>query len=123
MVVWGRQWSGQRVECHCDNVAVVTVINSGRAKDKVLMHLLRCMFFVAAHLHLHIHAVHVPGRTNREADALSRNEFAQFLQVVPSAARQQTGYPQALVDLVVMEQPDCTSSRWAQLFSAFCRQV
>ena len=25
MVVWGRQWCGQRVECHCDNVHIVTM--------------------------------------------------------------------------------------------------
>ena len=32
VVVWGRRWCGQRVECHCDNVAVVAVIiNSIRA--------------------------------------------------------------------------------------------
>ena len=61
LVVWGRRWVGCRVECYCDNVAVVAVINSGRAKDRILMHLLGRMFFVAAHLDIHIHASHVPG--------------------------------------------------------------
>ena len=46
MVVWGKWWSGKRVECHCDNMAVVAVVNSGRAKDKIMMHMLRCMFFL-----------------------------------------------------------------------------
>ena len=123
MVVWGRQWCGQRVICQCDNAAVVAVINTGRAKDTVLMHLLRCMFFVAAQLHLHIQATHVPGCTNLAADALSRNDFARFLQVVPQATRDPEAIPKTLVELVVMEQPDWTSARWAQLFSVFCRQV
>ena len=44
--MWGRQCCGQRVECHCDNVAVVAVINSGQAKNGVLTHLLRCTLLV-----------------------------------------------------------------------------
>ena len=101
-------------------MAVVAVINAGRAKDKTLMHLLRCMFFVAAHLDIQIHANHVPGVENVAADALSRNCMSTFLQEVPAADPQPTAIPQALVDMTVMEQPDWTSPRWAQLFSAFC---
>ena len=123
MVVWGREWQGQRVECQCDNAAVVAVVNTGRAKDKVLMHLLRCMFFVAARLHLHLHAIHVPGLTNVAADSLSRNDFARFLQVVPQASREPTLIPKEIVNLSVMDQPDWTSHRWAQLFNACCKPV
>ena len=111
------------MECRCDNMAVVSVVNSGRAKDEVLMHLLRCLFFVAAHLHIHIRASHVPGVTNVAADALSRNDFPRFLQAVPEADRQSSLIPQALVDLLVRERPDWTSPHSAQLFSASCRQV
>ena len=123
MVVWGKWWSGKRVECHCDNMAVVAVVNSGRAKDKIMMHMLRCMFFVAAYHDIHIHATHIPGVENTAADALSRNNLLIFLQAVPDASPLPTPIPQALVDLVVREHPDWSSPRWAQLFSAFCKQV
>ena len=123
LVVWGRRWAGCRIECYCDNMAVVAVINAGRVKDKTLMHLLRCMFFVAAHPDIQIHTNHVPGVENVAADALSRNRMSTFLQEVPAADPQPTAIPQALVDMTVMEQPDWTSPRWAQLFSAFCRRV
>lgn len=119
--LWGRQWQGKQLECYCDNMAVVSVINSGRAKDKVLMHLLRCLFFVAARLHVRVHANHISGLRNVAADALSRNDLPRFLQVVPEADRASTTVPPALVDLLVREQPDWTSPRWAQLFSASCR--
>lgn len=33
--VWGRQWSGKKIICHCDNMAVVEVMNSGYSKDKL----------------------------------------------------------------------------------------
>ena len=40
LVVWGRFWIGKQVECFCDNMSVVVVVNSGRAKDTTLMHML-----------------------------------------------------------------------------------
>ena len=123
LVVWGRQWVGRRVECQCDNMAVVVVINSGRSRDKVIMHLLRCMFFVVAQLDIQIHATHLPGVENIAADSLSRNRISDFLQVVPGADRLPATIPQPLIDMFVTEQPDWTSHRWAQLFSGCCRRV
>ena len=122
MVMWGKLWTGKRVECRCDNMAVVAVVNSGRAKDETLMHLLRCMFFIAAHLNIHIHAAHLPGIENTAADALSHDNFTAIIQAVPDAADLPTPIPPALVDMVVREQPDWSSPRWVQQFSAFCRQ-
>ena len=46
--IWGRQWKGAMVCDHCDNAAVVAVINSGRAKDPLLAHQLRALFYVCA---------------------------------------------------------------------------
>lgn len=123
LVLWGKQWEGQRIECLCDNMAVVAVINSGRAKDTILMHLLRCLFFVSASFQVQVHANHIPGLHNIAADALSRNNLLRFLQAVPGAQRVPASVAQDLVDLLVREQPDWTSLRWAQLFSASCKQV
>ena len=47
-VVWGRSWRGQVVHVHSDNEAVVSVLNYGYSKDTLLMHLIRCFFFVMA---------------------------------------------------------------------------
>ena len=55
------------MECLCDNMAVVVVVNSGRAKDRILMHLLRSMFFIAAHWNIHVHATHLPGVENERS--------------------------------------------------------
>jgi len=49
-IIWGDQWNNKSVLFHCDNQAVVEVINSGSSKDDILiMHLLRCLFFISAH--------------------------------------------------------------------------
>ena len=37
-LLWGRLWHGKLVLAHCDNLAVVQVINSGYCKDLRLMH-------------------------------------------------------------------------------------
>ena len=123
VAVWGAQWGGRLVECRCDNMAVVSVVNSGRSQDKTLMHLLRCLFFMAAHFQVHVRASHIPGVKNVAADALSRNDLPRFLQVVPEAVQQPTPIPQSLVDLLVMEQPDWLSPHWSRRFSACCKQA
>ena len=50
--------------------------------------------------------------------------FSQFQALQQyKAATLPTPIPQALVDMVVRESPDWSSPRWAQLFSAFCKQA
>jgi len=44
-VVWGAKWEGLFVLVHCDNEAVVAVINSRCSKDHHLMHMLHTLFF------------------------------------------------------------------------------
>ena len=108
------------MECLCDNMAVMVVVNSGWTKYRTLMHLLRSMFFIAAHWTIHVHATHLPGVENVAADTLSRNNLSTFLQAVPGVTDLPTLIP---VAVVIWEQPDWLSCRWAQLFSGFCRQV
>ena len=117
VAVWGPHWVGRLVVCQCDNMAVVSVVNSGYSRDNAMMHLLRCLFFMVAHFQIQIKAVHVAGVVNVAAYALSRNDISRFLQVVPAATRIPTPIPQGLVDMLVRERPDWTSHRWAQLFN------
>ena len=47
--VWGRSWEGRRVRFFSDNAAVVAVIGRRSARHPSLLHLLRCLYFYAAH--------------------------------------------------------------------------
>ena len=47
-MVWGRTWQGLSICFHSDNTAVVALLNSGSVRDDSLMHLMRCVSFVAA---------------------------------------------------------------------------
>ena len=62
--VWGRGAEGGVVQCRTDNAAVVSIVNTGRSKDNLAMHLMRCLSFFMARFAIIIRAEHVPGRDN-----------------------------------------------------------
>ena len=70
---------------HCDNQALVEVINTGSCKDPELMQLLRSLFFITAHLETTLRAVHIPGLLNTGTDAISRDNLIIFHSQVPGA--------------------------------------
>ena len=121
--VWGRRWKKSAILVHCDNQAVVEVVNAGSSRDSEIMHLLRSLFFVSAHFELSIRAVHVAGKDNVKADAISRDNVSLFLAQAPEADRSPTPLPPSLIDLLVSQRPDWRSPHWSQLFSTFLRQV
>ena len=122
--VLGRQWTGKRVRCHCDNLAVVEVLNRGYSRDRELMHLLRCLFFISEKLRVSVEAVHCPGKYNIKADALSHNDVpCFFLQAPQSIDGMTTRIPEQLLTLVVEEQQDWMSQRWRELFTSCFRQI
>ena len=41
---WGHSWQARRVICHCDNHVVVAAMRTRTSRDKVLMHLIRCLW-------------------------------------------------------------------------------
>ncbi len=122
-MIWGPWWQDCRVVVHCDNQAVVCVVNSGYSKDKDMMHLLRCLFFIRAHWGLYLRAEHIPGEQNVVADAISRGNLSRFFQVSPAASSHPTPVPQPLHELLVAQQPDWTSPDWVTLFKSCLQQV
>ena len=121
--VWGKKWKGQTIKCICDNAAIVAIINSGRSKDKLTMHILRCLSFFTAHFNVSLFAQHLPGRENVAADALSRNNLPLFLQQVPGAKQDPTLLPQELVQALILQRPDWTSVSWRNLFNSILQKV
>ena len=89
--VWGPSWSNMRIKFWCDNQSVVHIIQSGTSKDEQIMHLVHALFLVTARFNFCICAAHVPGKTNRLADALSRFNLQEFSPSHP----QNSAYPSA----------------------------
>ena len=66
-----------------DNLAVVSILNKQFAKDPLLSHLLRCLFFFSAFYKFHFSVEHIPGISNTAANALSRSNIHLFSLLVP----------------------------------------
>ena len=116
--VWGQDWQGQTVQVWCDNTAVVNIINKGSSRDKDAMHLARCLAFIEAKFDLELVASHIKGVNNSVADALSRDNLTLFRSLLPQAASEPTGIPEALLDLLLVAKPDWTSPHWTALWNS-----
>ena len=110
--VWGPRWTRKRICFRSDNMAVVSLLKSCTSRD---MHMLRCLAFYAANYSFQITAKHIPGMLNTAADALSRDNLSLFHSLVPQS--QQVPLPQAVLDLLVNNQPDWGSQAWTHLFT------
>ena len=123
VALWGKQWTGSTIMCKWDNVAVVTVIGSRTSRNKAVMHLLRCLFFLEASFDCHLLASHIPGVQNELADDLSRNRLTSFLQKAPpSMSPTPCLVPQYLRDLL-FHAIDWTSPSWRMQFANILRQA
>lgn len=112
--LWGHHWKRTCVCFRSDNMAVVDVLRSRTSRDRLLMHLLRCLVFYAAYFGFQFIAKHIPGVLNTAADAISRNNISLFLSVCPQVPR--VIIPQPVVDLLVVRRPNWGSEDWTRLF-------
>lgn len=116
--VWGPCWQHKKVQVHCDNWAVVQVLNHLTSKDSMMLHLLRCLFFFCAHYDIQLRAQHLSGVHNSVADAVSRNHLQVFRELHPLAAPRPTPIPPALWEMLVVRRPDWLSAAWRELLQS-----
>ena len=98
-LTWGHLWEGKRIQFHCDNQAIVLAWQSRRAKQPLLMTLLRKLFLTAATGNFHVTLKHLPGHSNAIADAISRRQFTRFFSLSPQADPHPTPTPGMLTTL------------------------
>jgi hypothetical protein len=70
--VWSHALAHRRVLVSCDNIAAVTVINTGRSRDIFMQRCLRQLWLTSALHDFELRASYIPGVHNSLADALSR---------------------------------------------------
>ena len=69
---------GRRLLFHCDNIAVVSIVNSGSSRCPLVMCLVRALYHIAVSYNFDVKLIHVPGVDNIEADLLSRDLIMRF---------------------------------------------
>ena len=88
---------------YCDNEAVVEMLGAGYSREPNLMHLLRCLFLVAAFNELSLRPMWIPGSNNKAPRA--RLAPVELLPVS--------------MDLLIHRRPDWTSPAWCQWFKSY----
>ena len=95
-VLWGHCWQRKRVLFYCDNWAIVQSTSSGLPRDALLATLLRRVATEGIQHDFDLKVVHLPGKENIDADALSRGNLAAFRARNPSAHSAPLPVPAAL---------------------------
>ena len=62
--VWKEHWKTKSIQIHCDNAAVISVLNMGRTREKHLATISRNIFMLCAEYDIHIKISHVMGSKN-----------------------------------------------------------
>lgn len=91
---WGSEWSGRKVEFHCDCLPVVLASEHGASKKRMMAALLRHLATLAFHYEFDFRVRHIPGLTNTAADLLSRGDIDAFHHAFPLCNQQPDPIPQ-----------------------------
>ena len=70
--MWGNFWTNSVVTAHCDNIAVVQVVDNSRTRDPFLAACIRNIWLLTAKWDIQLKVIHIPGKENVWADTLSR---------------------------------------------------
>ena len=122
-VLWGQSWRGKSVLIQCDNMAVVHIVDQESSKNKVAIHLARCLSFTSATYEFHLSASHIKGADNILADALSRDNLPLFHPLRPQAEPFPTPVPTALLDPLVLLEPNWTCRNWTEQWTSIFKMV
>ena len=70
--------AGTHLAVHSDNAETVAAINKFTARRPRVMQYVRELFSLSVTLQFRVSALHLPGKHNGLADALSRGDWARF---------------------------------------------
>ena len=85
--IWHPLLARKRLQFWCDNLSVVSIINSGHSKIPRIMDLVRRLVLLSMQHNFVVRARHVPGVSNAIADALSRFQMQRFRVLAPTPTR------------------------------------
>ena len=69
--IWASHWRNKKIQIYCDNMAVVQVLNTGKARDAILATCARNIWLIVAMYNIDFIFSHISGQLNVVADLLS----------------------------------------------------
>jgi hypothetical protein len=97
--MWGPSLANKRVLFHCDNAAVVAIVNSQTSRDSSIMILVRRLVIALLRHNVIFKATHIPGKANVVADLISRFQLQAARDVAPWLDANPTPVPVSLLHL------------------------
>ena len=94
--LWGNRLQNQKVIFHCDNQALVQIINIQTTCTEPSMRLLRILVLSCLTNNILLGAKHIQGHKNNIADTLSRCQFSRFWVLAPEADETAMQMPQSI---------------------------
>ena len=94
MVMFGHKMANSQILIHCDNIAIVHVINKQTSKNKEIMALLRPLVLKLLTYNIRFRAQHISTTENNVADAISRFQETPSLLRQAGLRQMQTQVPQ-----------------------------
>ena len=85
LFIWAEDLKNKKIKFHCDNRAVVDIINKLSSKSEIVMRLIRILTLKCLKLNVILKASHVQGKHNSTCDALSRLQLDRFHLLAPNA--------------------------------------
>ena len=76
--LWGDRFQNKKVLLHCDNEAVVYILNVKSSKSERVMTILRHIVYWSLLHNCQFRTVHLPSTDNKIADYLSRGQLEKF---------------------------------------------
>ena len=70
--IWAAHWSNKRIRIFSDNMAVIQILTTGKARDQILTTCARNIWLIAALNNIQFQFAHIPSKNNVLADLLSR---------------------------------------------------
>ena len=95
ILTWEFELRNIRMCVHCDNMAVVHMINSLSSSCKHCMYLIRLLVLNGLQFNRRIIAQHIFGIDNEMSDALSRGQLDHFRHMAPPGMK---SYPEKISD-------------------------
>ena len=96
-LIFSHNFKGRSIIIHTDNEALVHVFQNKSSRDALILSMYRRVILTCLKYNIRIKAVHIPGKINIHADALSRLQISRFKDMAPWADSDPTSVPQHLL--------------------------
>lgn len=93
--------SNKQILFHADNKALVCILNKKSSKSRQVMGLIRHLVLYTMLYNMQFKAMHIEGRINCIADAISCKQWQPFRSLVRRADTDMTPVPQEFVQLIL----------------------